>query len=72
MHREADRLTATDRQTDPQREGSSFGPDEGQGLRWRLKLPASPQAFMFCLQTLLTLQHTVDILCACGPSEDMF
>lgn len=46
--------------------------DRDSGLRWWLKLPASPQAFMFCLQTLLTLQHTVDILCAYGPSEDMF
>lgn len=49
--------------------GASCGPREGTAaeLRDSLKFPASPPAFMFCLQTLLTLHHTVDISCAYGP-----
>lgn len=50
--------------------GTSCGPRGGGGagaVERRLKFPAYPPAFMFCLQTLLTLHHTVDISCAYGP-----
>lgn len=54
--------------------GASCGPWEGAAgeLRDGLKFPAVLAAFMFCLQTLPTLHHTVDISCAYGPVKTCF
>lgn len=66
------RQTRVMRQTIPLKVSQVKTPENDSGLNPHLKPVTPPQAFLCCLQTQLTLQHTVDIQFATRPAEDMF